>query len=63
MPGAQQKDLDPNTYIGLSFPIRRDDNNDFRLTKKIFRSYLFFILIPKKLLYFLYTDFIKFKKN
>ena len=33
MPGAQQKDLDPNTYIGLSFPIRRDDNNDFRLTK------------------------------
>ena len=33
MPGAQQKDLDPNTYIGLSFPIRRDDNNEFRLTK------------------------------
>ena len=33
MPGAQQKDLDPNTYIGLSFPIRRDDNNDFKLTK------------------------------
>ena len=33
MPGAQEKDLNPDTYIGLSFPIRRDDNNDFKLTK------------------------------
>ena len=33
MPGAQEKDLNPNTYIGLSFPLRRDDNNDFKLTK------------------------------
>ena len=38
MPGAQQKDLDPNTYIGLSFPIRRDNNNDFKLTKKFYNS-------------------------
>ena len=33
MPGAQEKDLNPDTYIGLSFPLRRDDNNDFKLTK------------------------------
>jgi phage baseplate assembly protein W len=33
MPGAQEKDLNPNTYIGLSFPLRRDNNNDFKLTK------------------------------
>ena len=33
MPGAQEKDLNPDTYIGLSFPIRRDNNNDFKLTK------------------------------
>ena len=25
--------LNPDTFIGLSFPIRRDDNNDFKLTK------------------------------
>ena len=33
MPGAQEKDLNPDTYIGLSFPLRRDNNNDFKLTK------------------------------
>ena len=30
---ALEKDLNPDTFIGLSFPIRRDDNNDFKLTK------------------------------
>tara|TARA_R100000030_G_scaffold24100_1_gene17445 strand:- start:9035 stop:9460 length:426 start_codon:yes stop_codon:yes gene_type:complete len=33
MPGAQEKDLNPDTFIGLSFPLRRDNNNDFKLTK------------------------------
>ncbi len=33
MPGSMEKDLNPDTYIGLSFPIRRDNNNDFELTK------------------------------
>ena len=31
--GALETDLDPRTYIGLSFPLRRDNNNDFALTK------------------------------
>tara|TARA_B110000902_G_C13743605_1_gene373919 strand:- start:24 stop:446 length:423 start_codon:yes stop_codon:yes gene_type:complete len=30
---ALETDLDPNTFIGLSFPLRRDNNNDFKLTK------------------------------
>ena len=30
---ALEKDLNPDTFIGLSFPIRRDNNNDFKLTK------------------------------
>mgnify|MGYP003116296648 FL=1 len=30
---ARENDLNPNTYIGLSFPLRRDINNDFALTK------------------------------
>ena len=33
MPGAQEKDLNPNTYIGLSFPLRKDNRNDFTMTK------------------------------
>jgi len=30
---ALEKDLNPDTYIGLSFPMRRDNNNNFKLTK------------------------------
>jgi|TARA_Y100000310_G_scaffold191508_1_gene191492 phage baseplate assembly protein W len=30
---ALETDLNPNTYIGLSFPIRRDRFNDFAMTK------------------------------
>ena len=33
MASARENDLNPNTYIGLSFPLRKDSNNDFRLTK------------------------------
>mgnify|MGYP001159401889 CR=1 FL=1 len=33
MASARENDLNPNTYIGLSFPLRRDINNDFALTK------------------------------
>ena len=33
MPGAQEKDLNPDTFIGLSFPLRRDTASDFKLTK------------------------------
>ncbi len=33
MPGAQEKDLNPNTYIGLSFPLRKDNRSDFAMTK------------------------------
>ena len=28
MPSAQEKDLNPNTYIGLSFPLRKDNRNE-----------------------------------
>ena len=31
--GALEVDLDPKTYIGLSFPLRRDKFNDFAMTK------------------------------
>ena len=31
--GALETDLDPRTYIGLSFPLRRDKFNDFAMTK------------------------------
>ena len=31
--GALETDLDPRTYIGLSFPLRRDKFNDFGMTK------------------------------
>ena len=31
--GALETDLDPRKYIGLSFPMRADNNNDFALTK------------------------------
>jgi len=30
---AIRTDLDPNTYIGLSFPLRRNNNRDFAMTK------------------------------
>ena len=30
---ALETDLNPNTYIGLSLPLKRDNNNDFALTK------------------------------
>ena len=30
---AREIDLDPRKYVGLSFPLRRDNNNDFALTK------------------------------
>ena len=30
---AKETDMNPNTYIGLSFPLRSDNNNDFALTK------------------------------
>ena len=33
MSSALENDLNPNTYIGLSFPIRRDKFNDFAMTK------------------------------
>ena len=33
MGSALENDLNPNTYIGLSFPIRQDRFNDFALTK------------------------------
>ena len=31
--GALETDLDPRTYIGLSFTLRRDKFNDFAMTK------------------------------
>ena len=33
MSSALETDLNPNTYIGLSFPLRRDKFNDFAMTK------------------------------
>ena len=33
MGSALENDLNPNIYIGLSFPIRQDRFNDFALTK------------------------------
>ena len=33
MAGAKEIDLNPNTYVGLSFPLKRDNRNDFALTK------------------------------
>ena len=30
---AREIDLNPRTYVGLSFPLRSDNNNDFALTK------------------------------
>ena len=30
---AIRTDLDPNSYIGLSFPLRRNNNRDFAMTK------------------------------
>ena len=33
MASALEKDLDPNTYIGLSFPIQKDSNTDFAMTR------------------------------
>jgi phage baseplate assembly protein W len=33
MAGALENDLNPNTFIGLSFPLRKDNNSDFAMTK------------------------------
>ena len=33
MASARENDLNPNIYIGLSFPLRQDKYNDFALTK------------------------------
>ena len=33
MSSARETDLNPNTYIGLSFPLRRDKFHDFAMTK------------------------------
>ncbi len=30
---AREIDVDPRTYVGLSFPLRADNNNDFALTR------------------------------
>ena len=30
---AREIDLDPRTYVGLSFPLRADNNNNFAMTK------------------------------
>tara|TARA_B100001564_G_scaffold352088_1_gene358905 strand:+ start:843 stop:1265 length:423 start_codon:yes stop_codon:yes gene_type:complete len=30
---AREIDVDPDTYIGLSFPLRADSNNNFSMTK------------------------------
>ena len=30
---AREIDLDPRTYVGLSFPLRADVNNNFQMTK------------------------------
>ena len=30
---AREIDLDPRTYVGLSFPLRADTNNSFAMTK------------------------------
>ena len=30
---AREIDLDPRTYVGLSFPLRADNNNSFAMTK------------------------------
>ena len=33
MANAKEIDLNPNTYVGLAFPLKRDNRNDFALTK------------------------------
>ena len=33
MSSALETDLNPNTYVGLSFPLRKDKFNDFAMTK------------------------------
>ena len=35
---AKEIDIDPNTYIGLSFPLRSDNNNNFKMTKNSFQQ-------------------------
>ena len=30
---AKEIDIDPDTYIGLSFPLKADSNNNFTMTK------------------------------
>jgi phage baseplate assembly protein W len=36
---ALETDLNPNTYIGLSFPLRRDKFNDFAMTKNLLLTF------------------------
>jgi|TARA_B100001094_G_scaffold276634_1_gene284949 hypothetical protein len=35
---AKEIDIDPNTYIGLSFPLKADGNNNFTMTKNSFQQ-------------------------
>ena len=52
MASALEKDLDPNTYIGLSFPLRKDNNTDFAMKKKLDEPFQvgYLISIYKKLI-------------
>ena len=38
MPSAKEIDLNPDTYVGLSYPIRRGLNLDFEMTKNSFEQ-------------------------
>ena len=33
MASSLETDLNPNTYVGLSFPLRAGNNQDFAMTK------------------------------
>ena len=35
---AREIDLDPRRYVGLSFPLRADNNNNFALTRNSFQQ-------------------------
>ena len=35
---AREIDLDPRTYVGLSFPLRADNNNNFAKSSSIMNS-------------------------
>ena len=38
MPSAKEIDLNPDTYVGLSYPIRRGLSSDFEMTKTSFEQ-------------------------